>query len=340
MTAWPSARFGPRDSSTWLLRRSSCIAHVSTDADAGSGRPPISSGGGGLHAARTRSTSSSGSTTRARRRRRPDGLGSGLGVRSDRRLRCRRLACGRLGARRRGDRGLALEAVEVLARDDDVELLDLLAGTGFVPGDERSGITWMDAADRPDVAGLAEGFALVDRTERMTRPTPCGEETAKGSPRACGSARSTTRHSTSQSRPPRRGRGVRALLVRPGDEGRAGRADASRGRVPTARPGPRPAHHRSRSAGPAWGTPPQGRLRHRCGARALRRRRFPRDHDRPVVHPERPRKRRDYSGRTIRKPTNRASSSNATTSTTRCRRPSPVTTRSPASIENLVGRLA
>src|SRR2546421_2910891 len=42
---------------------------------------------------------------------------------------------------------LGLEAVEVLARDDDVELLGLLAGTGFVVGDERSGTMWMDAAD-------------------------------------------------------------------------------------------------------------------------------------------------------------------------------------------------
>ena len=30
----------------------------------------------------------------------------------------------------------------------------------------------MDAADRPDVAALPEGFALVDRTERMTSPHP------------------------------------------------------------------------------------------------------------------------------------------------------------------------
>jgi predicted N-acetyltransferase YhbS len=68
--------------------------------------------------------------------------------------------------------GLGLEAVEVLARDDDVELLDLLANTGFVPGDESSGTTWMDAADRPEVAALPEGFALVDRAERMTSPHP------------------------------------------------------------------------------------------------------------------------------------------------------------------------
>jgi predicted N-acetyltransferase YhbS len=68
--------------------------------------------------------------------------------------------------------GPGLEAVEVLARDDDAELLDLLANTGFVPGDESSGTTWMDAADRPDVAALPDGFALVDRTQRMTGPHP------------------------------------------------------------------------------------------------------------------------------------------------------------------------
>jgi hypothetical protein len=45
--------------------------------------------------------------------------------------------------------GLGLEAVEVLARDDDVELLDLLAGTGFVAGDEHSGTTWMDTLTGP-----------------------------------------------------------------------------------------------------------------------------------------------------------------------------------------------
>src|SRR5712691_8594548 len=65
--------------------------------------------------------------------------------------------------------GLGLEAVEVLARDDDFELLGLLAGAGFVADDEGSGITWMDAADRPDVAALPEGFALVDRTQGPTR---------------------------------------------------------------------------------------------------------------------------------------------------------------------------
>jgi ribosomal protein S18 acetylase RimI-like enzyme len=76
--------------------------------------------------------------------------------------------------------GLGLEAVELLARDDDVELLDLLGSTGFVAGDEQSGTTWMDAADRPDVAGLPEGFALVDRAEETTRPHPMRRRSGEG----------------------------------------------------------------------------------------------------------------------------------------------------------------
>jgi GNAT superfamily N-acetyltransferase len=66
---------------------------------------------------------------------------------------------------------MGLEAVEVLVRDDDVELLELLAGSGFVADDEPSGVTWMDARDRPEVAGLPGGFVLVDRVA-TTRPHP------------------------------------------------------------------------------------------------------------------------------------------------------------------------
>ena len=55
---------------------------------------------------------------------------------------------------------MGLEGVEMLVRDDDLELLDLLAGAGFVADDEPSGTTWMDAQDRPEVADLAEGFVL------------------------------------------------------------------------------------------------------------------------------------------------------------------------------------
>ena len=67
---------------------------------------------------------------------------------------------------------LGLEAVDVLARDDDVELLALLAGSGFVADDDRSGTTWMDARDRPDVAALPDGFVLVDRAKEPTSPHP------------------------------------------------------------------------------------------------------------------------------------------------------------------------
>jgi GNAT superfamily N-acetyltransferase len=68
--------------------------------------------------------------------------------------------------------GLGLEAVEVLARDDDLELRSLLAGAGFVADDYRSGITWMNAEDRPEVVALPEGFALVDRAQETTGPHP------------------------------------------------------------------------------------------------------------------------------------------------------------------------
>ena len=66
---------------------------------------------------------------------------------------------------------LGLEAVDVLVADDDVELQELVRGTGFVAGEDRSGVTWMDAAERPDVADVPEGFALVDRG-RATTPHP------------------------------------------------------------------------------------------------------------------------------------------------------------------------
>ena len=68
---------------------------------------------------------------------------------------------------------LGLEAVEVLARDDDLELRDLLASAGFVADDaDRSGSTWMNAEDRPDVAAAPEGFVLVDRAQETTKPHP------------------------------------------------------------------------------------------------------------------------------------------------------------------------
>ena len=73
-----------------------------------------------------------------------------------------------------------LEAVEVLVRDDDVELQGLLADTGFVADDERSGITWMNAHDRPGVAALPEGFVLVDRGRATTSPHPMRRRSGDG----------------------------------------------------------------------------------------------------------------------------------------------------------------
>ena len=67
---------------------------------------------------------------------------------------------------------LGVEAAEVLARDDDVELRALLAGAGFVADDEQSGVTWMNAEDRPGVAAPPEGFTLVDRSRAPTGPHP------------------------------------------------------------------------------------------------------------------------------------------------------------------------
>jgi predicted N-acetyltransferase YhbS len=67
---------------------------------------------------------------------------------------------------------LGIDAVDVLVDDENAELVDLLAGAGFVVGDEEDGTTWMDAEQRPDVTPLPEGFALVDRSLETSRPHP------------------------------------------------------------------------------------------------------------------------------------------------------------------------
>jgi GNAT superfamily N-acetyltransferase len=76
---------------------------------------------------------------------------------------------------------LALETVEVLARDDDFALLGLLAATGFAADDDdRGGIAWMDARDRAEVAALPEGFVLVDRARETTKPHPMRRRSGEG----------------------------------------------------------------------------------------------------------------------------------------------------------------
>jgi GNAT superfamily N-acetyltransferase len=69
-------------------------------------------------------------------------------------------------------RDLGLRSVETLVREDDARLLELLAGSAFVATDDTSGISWMDAADRPPVAPLPAGFTVLDRTQQPERPHP------------------------------------------------------------------------------------------------------------------------------------------------------------------------
>ncbi len=65
------------------------------------------------------------------------------------------------------------DTVETLVRDDDAELIGLLSRSGFVSEDEGpSGVTWMDAEDRPDVVALPDGFDLVDRSRAGSKPHP------------------------------------------------------------------------------------------------------------------------------------------------------------------------
>jgi ribosomal protein S18 acetylase RimI-like enzyme len=75
---------------------------------------------------------------------------------------------------------LGLRAVEVLARDDDPELQGLLAAAGFATDESRSGITWMNAPDRPEVTALREGFTLVDRARSTTRLHPMRRRSGDG----------------------------------------------------------------------------------------------------------------------------------------------------------------
>ena len=75
---------------------------------------------------------------------------------------------------------LGLETVEVTARDDDFELLDLLSESRFVADDHQAGISWMDAEDRPGVSSLPEGFVLVDRAHDPSTPHPMQRRSGEG----------------------------------------------------------------------------------------------------------------------------------------------------------------
>lgn len=62
--------------------------------------------------------------------------------------------------------------VETLFRDDDQELAQLVRSLGFEATEERGAEAWMDAADRPTVPALPEGFELIDRLGSGDRPHP------------------------------------------------------------------------------------------------------------------------------------------------------------------------
>lgn len=93
---------------------------------------------------------------------------------------------------------LGLESLEVLVREDDFRLMDLLARAGFAAGDDRSGITWMDADKRPKSLTCLEDSCLSTAPRRRPVRTRCGPGAASKSRLASGSVRYTTRPSTSR----------------------------------------------------------------------------------------------------------------------------------------------
>lgn len=65
----------------------------------------------------------------------------------------------------------AVGRLEVPVGGGDLRFKELVESSGLVAG-ERSHTAWIASADRPAPAPLADGFALVDRTERRGSPHP------------------------------------------------------------------------------------------------------------------------------------------------------------------------
>jgi GNAT superfamily N-acetyltransferase len=65
---------------------------------------------------------------------------------------------------------LALDAVDVIARDDDTKLQALLADAGFASTEVVGVLTWMRAIERARPTPLPKGFRLRDRTKTSDRP--------------------------------------------------------------------------------------------------------------------------------------------------------------------------
>ena len=73
----------------------------------------------------------------------------------------------------------AMGQIEVPVRDDDVAFKELVEGSGLVAG-VRTTTAWMSAADRTRVQSPAEGFAIVDRTQRGGKPHPMIHRNGEG----------------------------------------------------------------------------------------------------------------------------------------------------------------
>jgi predicted N-acetyltransferase YhbS len=63
------------------------------------------------------------------------------------------------------------DVLEMLVREVDAPLADLALRSGFTMSEKLSGTFWMDADHRPLVTNV-DGFAIVDRVERVDRPHP------------------------------------------------------------------------------------------------------------------------------------------------------------------------
>ncbi|MDQ3689723.1 MAG: GNAT family N-acetyltransferase [Chloroflexota bacterium] len=67
---------------------------------------------------------------------------------------------------------LGLDHVEVLARDDDAALLELLARSGFVRDDDEAGNCWRSADDPIRQASPPPGLQIIDRQQLAVGPHP------------------------------------------------------------------------------------------------------------------------------------------------------------------------
>ena len=65
---------------------------------------------------------------------------------------------------------LALDGVEVLVRDDDAVLSQLVVAAGFAPTGEHGAAMWLPTPDRPRVPPLPDGFELLDRGHTQEGP--------------------------------------------------------------------------------------------------------------------------------------------------------------------------